>query len=95
MSCACTTCHVIIREGLSSLPPATDEEDDMLDKAVEASLKALMYDATLSEAYAALGLAYFDRKELDEAVNATRKAIELDPMNQGFKNQLQQLKAGA
>lgn len=33
MSCACTTCHVIIREGLSSLPPATDEEDDMLDKA--------------------------------------------------------------
>lgn len=33
MSCACTTCHVIIREGLASLEPATEDEDDMLDKA--------------------------------------------------------------
>lgn len=33
MSCACTTCHVIIRQGLHSLAPATDQEDDMLDKA--------------------------------------------------------------
>jgi 2Fe-2S ferredoxin len=33
MSCACTTCHVIVREGLSSLVTATDDEDDMLDKA--------------------------------------------------------------
>lgn len=33
LSCACTTCHVVIREGLASLPPSTEEEDDMLDKA--------------------------------------------------------------
>lgn len=32
-SCACTTCHVIIRQGLSSLNPAEELEDDMLDKA--------------------------------------------------------------
>lgn len=32
-SCACTTCHVYIREGLESLNEATEEEDDMLDKA--------------------------------------------------------------
>ncbi len=32
-SCACTTCHVIIREGADSLVPATDKEDDLLDKA--------------------------------------------------------------
>ena len=32
-SCACTTCHVYIREGLDSLEEATEEEDDMLDKA--------------------------------------------------------------
>jgi 2Fe-2S ferredoxin len=32
-SCACTTCHVIIREGANSLEPATDKEDDLLDKA--------------------------------------------------------------
>jgi 2Fe-2S ferredoxin len=32
-SCACTTCHVIVREGFEALPPATDKEDDLLDKA--------------------------------------------------------------
>ena len=32
-SCACTTCHVIIREGFKSLAPAEDLEEDMLDKA--------------------------------------------------------------
>ena len=32
-SCACTTCHVYIREGLSSLNESTEEEDDLLDKA--------------------------------------------------------------
>jgi 2Fe-2S ferredoxin len=32
-SCACTTCHVIIREGFESLDEADDTEEDMLDKA--------------------------------------------------------------
>ncbi|MDR0481091.1 MAG: ISC system 2Fe-2S type ferredoxin [Gallionellaceae bacterium] len=32
-SCACTTCHVIVREGFGSLEPAEDTEEDMLDKA--------------------------------------------------------------
>lgn len=32
-SCACTTCHVIVREGFDSLAEAEDEEEDMLDKA--------------------------------------------------------------
>ena len=32
-SCACTTCHVIVRSGIDSLEPATDREDDLLDKA--------------------------------------------------------------
>lgn len=32
-SCACTTCHVIVREGLASLNEAEDLEDDLLDKA--------------------------------------------------------------
>ena len=32
-SCACTTCHVIVREGFNSLNEATEDEDDMLDKA--------------------------------------------------------------
>ena len=32
-SCACTTCHVYIREGAESLNEAEEEEDDLLDKA--------------------------------------------------------------
>lgn len=32
-SCACTTCHVIVREGFASLPEASEEEEDLLDKA--------------------------------------------------------------
>jgi 2Fe-2S ferredoxin len=32
-SCACTTCHVILREGFGSLAAAEDKEEDLLDKA--------------------------------------------------------------
>lgn len=52
-SCACTTCHVIIREGLNSLNPADELEDDMLDKAwglepnSRLSCQALVSDADL------------------------------------------------
>jgi 2Fe-2S ferredoxin len=33
MSCACTTCHCIIRKGFDSLDEASDMEEDLLDKA--------------------------------------------------------------
>ncbi len=33
MSCACTTCHVHVREGSASLEPASDDEEDYLDMA--------------------------------------------------------------
>jgi len=32
-SCACTTCHIIIREGSDSLEEADEPEEDLLDKA--------------------------------------------------------------
>ncbi len=32
-ACACTTCHVIVREGFDSLSPSSDDEDDLLDRA--------------------------------------------------------------
>ena len=32
-SCACTTCHVYVREGMDSLEEATEQEEDYLDKA--------------------------------------------------------------
>ena len=33
MSCACTTCHVIVREGLASLGEPDETEEDLLDRA--------------------------------------------------------------
>lgn len=55
MVAACTTCHVIVREGFRSLPASSDEEDDMLDKAwgltansrLSCQIKAIKTDLTL------------------------------------------------
>lgn len=32
-SCACSTCHVIVQQGFDSLTPASDDEEDQLDRA--------------------------------------------------------------
>jgi 2Fe-2S ferredoxin len=52
-ACACTTCHVIVREGYQSLNPAEEKEDDLLDKAwgleplSRLSCQAIVADADL------------------------------------------------
>jgi 2Fe-2S ferredoxin len=33
MSCACTTCHVVLREGYTSLNEIEEGEEDLLDRA--------------------------------------------------------------
>ena len=33
LSCACTTCHVVVKKGFSGLEEASEAEEDMLDKA--------------------------------------------------------------
>ena len=33
MSCACTTCHVLVRKGYESLNEADENEEDLLDRA--------------------------------------------------------------
>jgi len=33
MSCACTTCHVVVREGFASLNAMDEGEEDLLDRA--------------------------------------------------------------
>jgi 2Fe-2S ferredoxin len=33
MSCACTTCHVVVREGFKSLGEMDENEEDLLDRA--------------------------------------------------------------
>ena len=43
LSCACTTCHVVVKQGYASLEDATDDEEDLLDKA----WGCLLYTSTL------------------------------------------------
>ncbi len=51
--CACTTCHVIVREGFKSLNELEEKEEDLLDKAwglepqSRLSCQALVGDADL------------------------------------------------
>ncbi|MCX5801854.1 MAG: protein kinase [Candidatus Eisenbacteria bacterium] len=71
--------HAGLGEAYAHLYANFERKESHLDKAVEACLKALMYDETLSEAYAALGMAYFDKRMFDEALMAVKKAIEFDP----------------
>ena len=33
MSCACTTCHVVVQEGFASLGEPDESEEDLLDRA--------------------------------------------------------------
>jgi len=68
-------------EAYSTLYLYFERKELYLDRSMEASLTALTYDPTLSEAYAALGTAYFDKEMLDDALKAVQKAIELDPNN--------------
>jgi serine/threonine protein kinase/tetratricopeptide (TPR) repeat protein len=66
-------------EAYATLHYDYDTKEVWIDKAIESSLKALMYDSTVSEAYAALALAYFSKKSLQEAEAAALKAIDLGP----------------
>lgn len=50
LSCACTTCHVVVRQGYNSLAPSTEAEDDMLDKAWGlTALSRLSCQATMTQ----------------------------------------------
>ena len=38
--CACSTCHVIVHEGLESCNDTSEDEDDMLDEAAGVTLQS-------------------------------------------------------
>jgi TolB-like protein len=58
-----------------------DRKEEWKEKAQELSLKALMYDNTLPEAYATLGLSYYFRQQFEEAQESCEIAIRMDPDN--------------
>lgn len=70
-----------LAEAYATLYQEFERRENLLEMAIESGLKALMYDSTLSEVYAALGLAYFNKGSFDDAMTASQKAIEFDPNN--------------
>jgi adenylate cyclase len=68
-------------EACAMLYETHDKNLKWLKKAEESSLKALIYDPTSSEAYSALGLVYYNKNLLNEALTAVQKAISFDYNN--------------
>ena len=55
----------------------------------------LSYNPTSARSYQIESQVYQRQNQKEAAIGALRKAVQLDPMNQGYKNQLQQLQGGA
>jgi adenylate cyclase len=68
-------------EAYGMLYETHDKVPKWLERAEQAALKALIYDPRSSEAYSALGLVYYNRNALDEALLSVQKAISFDPNN--------------
>jgi len=66
-SCACTTCHVIVREGFDALDPATEKEDDLLDKAWGLELTSrLSCQARMKEAAVTIEIPKYTLNQVSE-----------------------------
>ena len=65
------------------------------DDAIAFAQLNLAYNAKSARSYQVMSQAYQRKNDKDKAIQALEKAVEIDPMNQGLKNQLQQLKGGA
>jgi hypothetical protein len=65
------------------------------DDAIAFAQLNLAYNPNSARTYGAMAQAYQRKMDKDKAIQSLEKAVQLDPMNQGLKNQLQQLKGGA
>jgi adenylate cyclase len=68
-------------ESYATFYEVCERKEIWLEKSIESSLKSLEHDSASSDAYAALGLAYYNQGKINESLAATQKAIELDPKN--------------
>ena len=65
MSCACTTCHVVVREGYDSMEEPDELEDDYLDAPELGTLSKVFNQDTLNLPYVQKGV-----KQLREVIFA-------------------------
>ncbi len=75
------TAYAGMSEAAALLYETHDRDLCWLEKAEESALKALIYDPASSEAYSALGLVYYNKDLLGEALTAVQKAISFNPNN--------------
>ena len=68
-------------EAYAMLYETHDKKPVWLERAEQSALKALIYDPSSSEAYSALGLVYYNKNALDDALISVQKAISFDPDN--------------
>lgn len=68
-------------EACALLYETHDKKPKWINKAEESALKALIYDSASSEAYSALGLVYYNKRQPKEALIAAEKGIAFDPNN--------------
>ncbi|MFT4523408.1 MAG: 2Fe-2S ferredoxin [Bacteroidia bacterium] len=38
--CACSTCHIIVEDGMDNLPEITDKEEDFIDRAISPTINS-------------------------------------------------------
>jgi TolB-like protein/Flp pilus assembly protein TadD len=68
-------------EACALLYETHDRNPNWLIKAEESSMKAIIYNPNSSEAYSALGLVYYNKNLLNEALLSVEKAISFNPDN--------------
>ncbi|MDU8885030.1 hypothetical protein RXV94_02580 [Yeosuana sp. MJ-SS3] len=68
-------------EACALLYETHDRNPNWLAKAEDSSMKAIIYNPNSSEAYSALGLVYYNKNLLNEALLSVEKAISFDPDN--------------
>lgn len=65
------------------------------DDAVAFAELNISFNPNSARSYQVMSQAYQRKKDIAKAIQSLEKANELDPMNQNYKTQLQQLKAAA
>jgi hypothetical protein len=81
-----TTLFTAAQQSLAAMKP---------DDAIAFAQLNIAFNANSARSYQVLSQAYQRKGDKTPAIQSLERAVELDPMNQGFKNQLQQLKSGA